>query len=143
MHTQRLMPKLMILALAVATFGSCVLIVDGDGSDLLYTTVVLDKAYEDESIVSTDANYYEFVAGSDFKGVHNIAVTNLTTDVDWYLYKTRDDARADVSRIASGEEHSNTTDESEQVGLSSGQTYYLVVKERDGRFGRYTLRISN
>ena len=128
-----------IVALILSA-GSCVIVVNGDGS--IFQSVTLDVPYEDQSLSANGERFYSFTAT---KSGHGISVSQLTVAADWYLF---DDSTA-ASTVATGSAidqstESGTTTETKTVkGLTVGSTYYLVVDEQENKAGTFTLQISS
>ena len=133
--------KLGALAAVIAVLGSCVLIVDSNGGSL-FTDIQVGTEYTGQSIGANESNYYAFVAGSNPSGVHNIAVSSMTTSTDWYLYESQTSATTGGTSVQSSE-NAGTANDTANAQLTPGKTYYLVVKEKEGKTGSYTLNITN
>ena len=92
--------KLGALAAVIAVLGSCVLIVDSNGGSL-FTDIQVGTEYTGQSIGANESNYYAFVAGSNLSGVHNIAVSSMTTSHRLVLVRKPDirDHRGDICPV--------------------------------------------
>lgn len=135
----RLARVVAILAVVLAT-GSCVIVVNGDGS--IFQSIALDQEYTDQSLSANGERFYTFTAT---KTGHGISVSQLTVAADWYLFA---DSSA-ASSVATGSAidqstNSGTTTESKTVtGLTVGTTYYLVVDEQENKAGSFTLQVTS
>ena len=112
----------------------------GSSGGFDYKEVVLNTDYPNETINAEGFRDFTFVAGSNAS--HTIALTNLGSDVDWYLYD--DQGNADTLSFPIFESMTlSTVDETNTVSLSPGNRYWLVVEEWDSINSSFDLRISN
>ena len=109
------------------------------GTGITYTDIQVETDYSDQPIAAFELKRFTFTAG--LTGNHTISATNLTTDVNWYLYDNRTDADArSLDDIAYGM-NTGTAEEVHTVALTAGAQYWLLVEERSGAAGTFDLRV--
>jgi hypothetical protein len=125
--------RILVLGLLTLFLPSCVLIVDGDAlSDALFQEITLGESRTDQSLSGNDRRLYRFTASN--RGDHTVSITALTTNGDLYLYSTSSDALNDTNRVDQSE-NTGTNNDALIAGLTSGQEYFVVVREKSGSSG--------
>lgn len=128
-----------LLSGLLITFGACDLLLEEEEN--AYVEVQLDTDYVSQSINGDDFRLYTFV--SESAGSYSINITNLFSDVDWYLFENE----VDINNInfldahTQGPGFNSTVDEIGTADLTSSTRYWLIVEEFDGINSSFDLRI--
>lgn len=132
--------RILMLGLVALVLPSCVLVVDGDAlSDALFQELSLGESRTDQSISANDRRLYRFTASN--RGDHTVSITAQTTNADLYLYSSSTDALNDTNRVAQSE-NTGTNNDALIESLTSGQEYFLVVREKSGSSGTFTISVT-